>query len=36
MYTGIKKPAVEYSISLVIGVLGVAVCLALYAGQVMA
>ncbi len=36
MYTGIKKPAVEYSLTLMIGVLGVVVCMAVYAGQLMA
>ncbi len=36
MYTGIKKPVVEYSLSFMISVLSVVVCIAVYAGQIMA
>lgn len=36
MYTGIRKPVMEYTLSMIVGVLGVAVAVALYASQVMA
>ena len=36
MYTGIKKPVIEYSLSLMVAILSVVVCVAVYAGQVMA
>ncbi len=36
MYNGIKKPFMEYSLSLIVGVLGVTVAMSLYMGQVMA
>ena len=36
MYSGIKKPVMEHSLSLIVGVLGVTVAMGLFAGQVMA
>lgn len=36
MYTGIKKPVMEQTMALIVGVLGLAICVALFAGQIMA
>ncbi len=36
MYTGIKKPVMECSLSLIVGVLGIALSTALFAGGVLA